>query len=707
MLSRFELRRFHGFLPVAALLFALLVPVLYGAVYLSANWDPYGNLKNLPVAIVDADQPVTYAGETIAAGRDITNELVEQQTFDWQRTTLADAEAGLATGRYYLVMEIPSTFSADLTSASEITPHRAQITLRRNDANGFVIGSVTASAQSKIESAVDKAAVDAYFRAVFSNLAKMRAGIADAASGSQKITDGLASAKAGSGKLASGLTTADAGAGKLAAGASTLNSKMPALAGGASDLSSGLKKLDAGSATLASGAQQVAAGTQQLRDTVVPVLDKVIAVQGQVASQVDSVNRAVQKLNGRVNGSTGRVSTDLDAAAAALDRAAAADPAFKASPAYQDASAALKRASGRASSIEKTSATVASDTAAANAKVQSFVANNTAGDAKTKLTQLNDGAHQVASGASTLHAGIGTASAVATKLSAGVGQVSDAVGQLSSGAASLKAGVGQLSAGASELDAGLGKLQAGSATLTDGLRSAVQQIPALTEKQAEDAALVLSSPVNVTMDVWNPANVYGRGLAPLFFSIAMWVFGISGFLIMRPISSRVLAGRLYPLRAAIAAWVPIGTVAVAGALIMLGVTWWSLGLDPVNPTATIGLTVLAALVFSGIAHCLRTALGLPGSAALLIWLVLQLSSTGGTYPAAVLPPFFQAIQPFMPITYTIDAYRVAISGGLWGHFVTDVVILLGIGAVAMAVDVWAVMHRQRFRMADLHPPLEG
>ena len=43
--------------------------------------------------------------------------------------------------------------------------------------------------------------------------------------------------------------------------------------------------------------------------------------------------------------------------------------------------------------------------------------------------------------------------------------------------------------------------------------------------------------------------------------------------------------------------------------------------------------------------------------------MLQLSSTGGTYPAAVLPPFFAALHPFMPISYTIDAYRVAISGG--------------------------------------------
>lgn len=706
MLSRFELRRFNGFLPVAALLFALLVPVIYGAVYLSANWDPYGNLKNLPVAIVNDDQPVTYAGETIAAGRDITTQLVDQRTFDWRTTTKADADDGLSTGRYYLVMEIPSTFSSDLTSAASSAPHRAQLTLRRNDANGFVIGSVTASAQSKVENAVDKAAVDAYFKAVFANLGKMREGIAQAASGSQQLTDGLTKAKDGSTQLASGLTTADAGAGKLADGASQLNANMPALVSGASELSGGLGKLDSGSSTLASGASQVAGGTQQLYDTVVPALNQVIAVQGQVASDVGKVNTAVQTLNGTVNGASGRLSTDLGAASSALDQAAAANPTFASSQAYADAKAALQRASGRAATIEQTSSTIASDAATANAKVQSFVAQNTAVDAKSKLTTLNDGAHQVASGAAALHTGIASADAGAAKLSSGVGRVSDAVAQLSSGAGSLKGGLDKLNAGASSLDSGLGQLQSGSKELTDGLNSAVQQIPALTDQEATDAALVLSSPVNVTMDVQNQATYYGRGLAPLFFSIAMWVFGISGFLVMRPISGRLLAGRLYPLRLAIAAWVPVGSVAVAGALLMLGITWGALGLNPVNPAATVFLTVLAALVFSGIAHCLRMALGLPGSAALLIWLVLQLSSTGGTYPAAVLPPFFAALHPFMPISYTIDAYRVAISGGLWQHYLGDVAVLVGIGALAMALDVWAVGRRQRFRMADLHPPLE-
>ena len=75
-------------------------------------------------------------------------------------------------------------------------------------------------------------------------------------------------------------------------------------------------------------------------------------------------------------------------------------------------------------------------------------------------------------------------------------------------------------------------------------------------------------------------------------------------------------------------------------------------------------------------------------------------------PAAVLPPFFQWVNPFMPITYSIDAFRVVISGGLWSHFWRDVAVLVCLGLGALALDVLAVGRRQRFTMNDLHPPLQ-
>ena len=58
-----ELRRFRGPLPMLSAIFLVLVPLLYGAIYLWSNWDPYGRLDRLQVAVVDpAHQVVQQAG---------------------------------------------------------------------------------------------------------------------------------------------------------------------------------------------------------------------------------------------------------------------------------------------------------------------------------------------------------------------------------------------------------------------------------------------------------------------------------------------------------------------------------------------------------------------------------------------------------------------------------------------------------------------
>ena len=100
----------------------------------------------------------------------------------------------------------------------------------------------------------------------------------------------------------------------------------------------------------------------------------------------------------------------------------------------------------------------------------------------------------------------------------------------------------------------------------------------------------------------------------------------------------------------------------------------------------------------------RTA-GVIGRVLLLVLLVLQLSAAGGTYPPQLLPDFFAALHPFLPMTYLIDAFRVPISGGQLPHLARDVVVLLLVAVVTLALVVATVRRRQQFRMADLHPPL--
>ena len=74
-LGSYEIRRFKGTLPRVALAFLILIPLLYGALYLWSNWDPYGRLDQVPVAVVNLDRPVTAQGQTVDAGAQFVDEL--------------------------------------------------------------------------------------------------------------------------------------------------------------------------------------------------------------------------------------------------------------------------------------------------------------------------------------------------------------------------------------------------------------------------------------------------------------------------------------------------------------------------------------------------------------------------------------------------------------------------------------------------------
>lgn len=766
-LGRYELRRFRGLLPRLALVFVLLVPLLYSAIYLSANWDPYGKLDRLPVAVVNEDRATTVEdadGRTtrLAAGDDLVDNLMEEPAFDWQITDAAEAADGLAEGRYFMTMTIPSSFSTNLVSGQTPDPERARIELRRDDANGFVVGSITSKAQDSVELAVDQAAVDAYFGAVFDNLDTIRAGMVEARDGARKLADGAGeahdgaaklasgadkaadgaeelvagarSAQTGSGKLGDGADELAAGAGRLATGASELSAGAGRAQAGAQRLDSGLARLDTGSTTLANGADQVAAGTAQLNAQVLPVLDVVIQDLPAVQARAGEISSSVADLTATVAAGSGSLATDVDTLRSQIAQVEADHPELASDPTWTAFKGQVDTTAGRVDQASGRAQEVATAASRIDAAVQG--ADDATGrvqQARDDLVALDDGAQQVASGAHDLHDGIATAHTGSTALASGLGDLVDGADQLSAGAGQLQTGAGQLATGAHDLESGLGRLHDGIVTLdegltaladgahqlqtgtgrlekgadqlADGLADGVDRMPVMSQDEKDEAAQVMSSPADVRMTVDHPATYYGRGLAPMFFSIALWVFGISVFLVVRPVAGRLLAGRAHPLRLSLTAWFPIAAIAVTAGLIMVGVVWVTLGLDPVRPVSLVALTILGALCFSSVAHLLRTALGTVASAITLVWLVLQLPTSGGTYPAQLLPPFFAALSPVMPMTYLIDGYRVVISGGQVDHLVRDVVVLGIITVTSMALCGLVVLRRQQFRLRDLHPPL--
>jgi putative membrane protein len=702
-LAGYELRRFKGPLPIIALMFLLLVPSLYGALYLWSNWDPYGKLDQVPVAVVNEDVPVTGPdGQPVDAGNRLVAELQDDPIFDWQFVDADTAAAGLADGEFYLTITIPADFSANLVSGATDDPQRAIVVMNRDDVNGYVIGLMTSTVQQRLEAAINRAAISAYFDAVFTNLDTLKQNVTDAANGATQLATGVDSALAGATQLAGGLTQLKDGSGRLVTGlndAKTGSSQLVTGLGTAKDgsgkLVGGLTQLQQGSSQLVTGAQQVADGNARLAGTVVPVLDKVTAA-------IPDLQQANSDAKAKIDAVASSVTEQQAAIQAAVDALPAGPEKAAVQAAVTNAGTVLNGAAGDAQQA-------AADINAAFTQLNQ----NASADlsrASTDLTDLATGAAQVATGAGQLDTGIGDALTGATTLDSGIGQLQAGATQLDQGIGTLQTGAGQLDeglgsaqTGANDLVSGLTQLDQGANELASELTAGADKIPAFAPDQRDNAEQVLSSPADVQVNVANPANFYGRGLAPFFFAIAIWVFGISVFLVMRPISARALAGRGSSPRIAIAGWLPVVGMAMAGSLLLLVIAWVGLGLDPVNVAGSFAVVLLAAACFTAIAHLLRTWLGVVGSAITLVLLMVQLTSAGGLYPVETLPAPFRAIHHFIPMTYLIDALRITFTGGPTDHLWRDVAVLAGFTVVAVGVCVWVVHRRRVFRTRDLHP----
>ena len=86
-------------------------------------------------------------------------------------------------------------------------------------------------------------------------------------------------------------------------------------------------------------------------------------------------------------------------------------------------------------------------------------------------------------------------------------------------------------------------------------------------------------------------------------------------------------------------------------------------------------------------------------------LMVQLASCGGTYPIQTTPAFFQAINPYMPMTYVVEGLREAITGGIETRFWVAAGILLAIFVVSLAASSLAAARKRVWTMSRLHPAL--
>jgi putative membrane protein len=216
---------------------------------------------------------------------------------------------------------------------------------------------------------------------------------------------------------------------------------------------------------------------------------------------------------------------------------------------------------------------------------------------------------------------------------------------------------------------------------------------------------VLADPVSLDRVVRHPADTYGVGFAPYFLALALWVGAMITYMVLRPLNRRYLMSEAPTPRVVLAGLLPAVAIGILQASILFAVVTLALGLSPVHPLATYGLLVLTATAFTAIIQMLGAVLGAPGRIAALALLMLQLTSSGGTYPVQTSPTFFQVIHPLLPMTYVVGAMRHTIDGGSAAPVLHGGSLLVAYGMGALLLTTLAAYRARRLTPGELHPEL--
>ncbi|MCQ2556897.1 MAG: YhgE/Pip domain-containing protein [Ligilactobacillus sp.] len=279
-----------------------------------------------------------------------------------------------------------------------------------------------------------------------------------------------------------------------------------------------------------------------------------------------------------------------------------------------------------------------------------------------QIPTLTAGVNQLANGTGQLAANSGALNAGAGQLASGLGTLNSKVPTLSSGIGQLANGTNQLVANSPALTAGAGKIGAGNLQLSTALAGGVKKIDQINMN--DENASMFAAPSNLKHKNYSYVPNYGHALAPYMLSVALYV-GALVFNLVYPLKridfEDETPGEWFLAKTSIGALVATGNAVVEIGLMYLA------GLKPDYFWATFFNAWLFSLAMMYLIMFLSVALDNPGRFLGMIILVLQLGGAGGSFPIQVtkgLNGFFQAINPYLPMTYSIYGFRESLTGGL-------------------------------------------
>lgn len=290
-----------------------------------------------------------------------------------------------------------------------------------------------------------------------------------------------------------------------------------------------------------------------------------------------------------------------------------------------------------------------------------------------QMPSLVQGVQQLVDGSSSLYTG--SLSLIKTNPT-----VSSGTNQLYDGSSRIASGASQLANGSQSLSQGLTQVKDGSNQLSISLQDGADKSNITSSEQTKE---MLAQPVEVEHEEVSKVETNGKAMAPYMMSVGLYV-ACMAFTLMYPLlknNVQTKSGwKLWFSKASV-----MYVISTVMAILMVSSLVLMNGLSPLQTFKTFLIACLISAAFMSMIVFFNITCGKIGAFLVLIFMVFQLGGAAGTYPIETSSSFYHMIHPFMPFTYSVDAFRHTLALG--GSITDDVLVFTGMILVFSTLSI--------------------
>lgn len=669
----------------------ILLPSMYAWPNILSAWDPYGHTNNIKVAVVTEDSGAEVSGQKVNLGENLVEGLKNNKNLDWQFVSnKQEAEEGVRIGDYYASIVIPKNFSEDLTSVSRGFPKKATIEYTVNEKINAISPKITNSGASAIANNISKSFVEIANGVIFEKLHEAGIKFEQNLPSIEKMKEEIFKLNDNFSNYENVVSEL---IGKTEQGQKILNTIQQTLPD--------IDRFATNSIMLADKADITINNIQSFNEKLLPLISNHLKVVEDVSGEANSLAQKIQSKPDNVEETKEKLKLLNTRLEAGEERLRVVKNIFE----YLNELSGeniLQNQLNKINTLENDLTKVKE----VNNKIYTNIDNydEIADDIKKDFVDRTKRINEISTNIDNrLNDDIAPLVAkVLTKADININEISKLIigaqnelpeveAKILSTEVKIQRAHAKLITIQKELPEAKGKIK----KLTEEIKKAeagtnTNMLFNLLKVDYKQQAEFFANPVQLSENKLYHIKNYGSAMTPFYTVLSIWV----GALLMSSLLTTKVEdeeGKYKPCEKYFGRWILFLVISLFQTLVITLGDMYVLGTQAVSPYRFVFYGLLISALFSSIIYTIVHLLGNVGKAICIILLVLQLGSSGGTFPIQMTSSFFQALYPKIPFTYSIGLLREAVGGVYIPAAQRDMKILL-IGIVITLISGTILVH---------------